>query len=353
MNTSTAPTQNNAPADCASRYLLRCDDDERRRWGERAVELGFPREQLRTRETIFDLLPWIPFVEKEMIEQGLVVLTPPVQEPEKKTAQIIQLPLWPEPVRAVPNDILRSALFAAIQGKTRRFLNKETIACVDGVTIQYYGQQLDQSDLDVWEQAVHMARGAPLGNVVRFRANTFLKNIVRHNGKSQYEWLDDAITRLVGCAVIIKSGSRAFTGSLLSSCIRDEKTGIYELTLDPKTIKLYTTNNWTGIEWEQRQTLIGKPLALWLHGYYSSHAAPFGVKVDTLRELCGSNDKTLRSYRQKLRRALDDLKVCGAIAAWQIDPTTDLVNVDRGAAITDSQRRHLTKPKRQPRKPKN
>jgi hypothetical protein len=32
-----------------------------------------------------------------------------------QSGKVIQLPLWPEPVRGAPNDILRSALFAAIQ----------------------------------------------------------------------------------------------------------------------------------------------------------------------------------------------------------------------------------------------
>jgi hypothetical protein len=37
----------------------------------------------------------------------------------RPTAKLYQLPLWPEPVRGAPNSFLRSALFAAIQGKTR------------------------------------------------------------------------------------------------------------------------------------------------------------------------------------------------------------------------------------------
>lgn len=39
----------------------------------------------------------------------------------KRPAEVIKLPLWPEPKRGAPNDVLRSALFAAIQGKTRRY----------------------------------------------------------------------------------------------------------------------------------------------------------------------------------------------------------------------------------------
>lgn len=338
--------------DSACRYLVRASEEERNKWGERAIELGCPRSKIKISDRVYDLLPWYKYVEQEMLEQGLWEPPSPAPDKEKPTAKVIQLPLWPEPVRAVPNDVLRSALFAAIQGKTRRYLKKEVLASVEGVTVSFTGGQLDQSDLDVWEQAVHLARTDPLGNKCYFRGNAFLKSIGRGNGKSQYEWLNDAINRLVACAVEIRNGSRVFTGSLLSSCCRDEKTGVYELTLDPKTVKLYTVNNWSSVEWEQRQALMGKPLALWLHGFYSSHAKPLPYKVETLRKLSGGNTKELKEFRKLLRVALEEIKKAEAIAAWSIDSATDLVTVDRGAAITDSQRRHLTPTPRR-RKPKS
>ncbi len=76
---------------------------------------------------------------------------------------VYQLPLWPEPVRGTPNAFLRSALFPAIQGKTRQALKRSVIASQKDITIRYTGFQLDQSDMDVWEQSVHLARQHPLG----------------------------------------------------------------------------------------------------------------------------------------------------------------------------------------------
>jgi hypothetical protein len=69
----------------------------------------------------------------------------------KRSAEVIKLSLWPEPICGAPNDVLRSALFAAIQGKTRRYLDRELLAVHDGVKIKFTGKQLDQADLDVWE----------------------------------------------------------------------------------------------------------------------------------------------------------------------------------------------------------
>ena len=77
---------------------------------------------------------------------------------KSQTAATVRLPLWPEPARGVPNSVLRGALFAAIQSKDRQYLKGELLAVQQGIEIRFTGMQLDQSDLDVWEQALHLAR---------------------------------------------------------------------------------------------------------------------------------------------------------------------------------------------------
>jgi TrfA protein len=266
------------------------------------------------------------------------------QNAPKQSAAVIQLPLWPEPTRGTPNSFLRGALFAAIQGKTRQYLKRQILASQKGSTIRFTGMQLDQSDLDVWEQAAALAQPHPLGNVCHFHINAFLRDLGRNTGKSDHEWLKDAFARLMTAGVEITEGRYTYGGAMLEFR-RDEVAGVYIVRLNPTILNLYKAG-WTAIDWDIRRKLRRKPLALWLHGYYSSHAKPLPVQVDTLRSLSGSKDKTLFSYRQKLRRALDELKAIGAIASWQIE-AADLVTVDRGNAITASQRRHLTrKPKK-------
>jgi hypothetical protein len=50
-----------------------------------------------------------------------------------------QLPLWPDLCRGVPNDVLRSALFAVSARGDRRSMKREPIAVVDGIEIRYRG----------------------------------------------------------------------------------------------------------------------------------------------------------------------------------------------------------------------
>jgi len=326
-------------------YLMRTSEAERKRWGARAVELGFPEGQLYTDPRIDALMPWRNVVAEEMRQEGL--WAPVGQALVAQVVEATHLPVCPATVRAVPNSILRSALFAAIQGKTRRHLNKEVISSVDGVVIKFKGDQLDQADMDVWEQAVHLTKLQDIDSVCHFRAHDFLKQIGRGTGSGQYEWLHESIDRLISGLVEIRRGEVVFTGGLIRECVRNDTTGDYAMTLGRNMLALYSKNDWTGIEWEHRQSLLRKPLAQWLHNYYASHAKPYPIKVETLRNLCGSDNKILRSFRGHLRKALDDLKGCGAISSWQIDQKSDLLTVDRGAAITESQARHLTKIQKQ------
>ena len=271
----------------------------------------------------------------------------PAPLPPRQSAQVIQLPLWPEPTRGTPNSFLRSALFAAIQGKTRRALKSELLGAQKGYSVKFTGWQLDQSDLDVWEHAVHLSRRHPLGNECTFKANAFLNAIGRSNGKKDYVWLHESITRLVACAVEIRCGSKVFVGSLLHTCVRDEETGLYKLKLDNDTIKLYGAADWTNLEWQQREALKGKPLALWLHGYYASHAEAYPVKVETLMELSGSTNKEKRDFKRKLKAAFSDLE---AIAGIKATFDGDLVAVEKKPSL--AQAKHLsTKTRRRKKQP--
>src|SRR5690349_8716142 len=90
-------------------------------------------------------------------------------------SNVVKLPLWPDAVRAVPNGFLRSALFGAIAKGRRRYINGEDLAAIDGVTIRYKGERLDQGDLDVWQSVLHTVRLQELGSQCRLTSYALLK----------------------------------------------------------------------------------------------------------------------------------------------------------------------------------
>jgi len=98
---------------------------------------------------------------------------------ERALSTPAKLPIWPEAVRGVPNGILRSALFGAVKRGKRRYMERESIAAVDGIDLIYTGPRLDQADLDVLEGALHLARLITLGNRIEFTEKSFLKLIGR------------------------------------------------------------------------------------------------------------------------------------------------------------------------------
>lgn len=248
---------------------------------------------------------------------------------ERERAAVYQLPLWPEPKRGTPNSFLRSALFAAIQGKDRQYLESHTLASLDGIAVRYTGKQLDQSDLDVWEQAAHLARLHPLGHTCHFSAHSFLKAIGRNTGKSDHEWLHKAFMRLTACAVEITHEGKTYFGPLIKSGLKDEATREYLLELNRELIRLFGENQWTAIDWAQRQQLTRQPLAAWLHAFLSTHRQPLRMKVQTYAEKSGSRNVQPASFKRQLMKALERLKEIGFLEWYEIEG--DLVNVRRAS----------------------
>ena len=261
---------------------------------------------------------------------------PATQEP-RGPAKVIQLPLWPEAKRGAPNAVLRGALFAAVQGKGRIALDRELLAAQDGITIRYTGWQLTQSDLDVWEQTLHLARTQALGTKCYFTARGFLKALTRQASGQNLEWLKSSFARLAGAVVEISDGRRTYFGTLIERGVRDKETGRYVVEINPDLAAFYGRSQWTQIDWEQRQLLRSKPLALWLHGFYATHAAPHALTVEYLHKLSGSQTKRLRKFKENLTQALRDLEAIGAIEAFEI--VGDLVYVR--TVPSKSQQKHL------------
>lgn len=244
----------------------------------------------------------------------------------KETKQ--QLPLWPEAVRAVPNAVLRGALFSVSQER-ETFAKRTLIASVEGIEIRYLGTRFNQLDLDLWEMLMHLARLQPLSSEVRFTAHAMLKALGRGTGGKDHEELKEQMARLAsGLAEITWTKERkSFGGTLISSYFRDEDTGMYVVKFNRDFGKLYATGH-TSIDWEERQSLGKNNLAKWLHGFYSSHEQPYPYKVETLQRLCGSHSPR-KEFRRLLRAALLKLVELGTLTSWNIDAKTDLTSVTK------------------------
>jgi hypothetical protein len=305
------------------------DEKPKSRSGESAVQIcerlharAAERERIKRAED-----------EAKAIAQGKALQT---------TAKIIRLPIWPDCSRGVPNGVLRSALFGAIKRGPRKHINREFMNTLEGYEIRYTGARLDQSDLDVWETLLDLSKQALENqNHVYTTERALLQKMGRAYGKSGREWLKSATARLSATNVEFTHTTSNYGGSLVDEFYRDDATGRYVIVLNPKLQAMFARDDWTQVDWEQRQRLKGQPLAQWLHGFYSTHADPYPIKVKTLHRLSGSENIELCSFRQKLR---ENLKELDSVTGWQ-SSIDKLDNVHVKKTPTPSQTRHLNKKK--------
>jgi hypothetical protein len=278
-----------------------------------------------------------------MMEKAVSGSAKPIQELHKRTLEfmerdrkkeeerletgVIYLPTCREDRRCSPNSFLRSALFAAIQSKDRVYLEKAELFSQQGTSVTYTGKQLNQEDLTVWLALVDLMKKDPLGTECSFTAHSILKYIGLEIGGSGYERLENSILRMTACAVVIKTGTHTYGGSLIHDFAIDERTKLYKLTLNRHLIKLFGDNDWTAINWEQRKQLRHKPLCQKLHDYYSSHEQPLPVSIGFLSDITGSVNKQKAGFKAKVKTALEELVKIGFLREYSIEG--DIVKVER------------------------
>lgn len=255
------------------------------------------------------------------------------------TVSQVQLPIWPEEMRGLPNSFARSALFcvANCRAGERANLKRQQIAAVNGVTITYTGEQLRQDDEDVFLQILHIARHHELGTEVRFTAYAMISELGWTKNSQSYRRLIDCLDRLkassLSVTVELPNGSRKnYTGSLVRSFRWREEANQapmreWEILLEKEIISLYGPTDYSRLEWRTRLQL--PPLAKWLHSFYHTHREPIPLPVTKIHEWTGSEIKEVRKFRYKLKQALELLVERGFFISANIDPRTDYVHVER------------------------
>ena len=248
------------------------------------------------------------------------------------SGEVVQLPIWPEPTRGLPNTIARSALFTVrYRNSRRRHLKGHVVAALSGITITYTGEELRQDDETVMLQLLHLARLQPLGEPVTFTPYSFLRSIRwPTSGRNHYDRLAACIDRLNATGINVASRTIRYGGSLVRKfSYMDDETGErlpqWTVWLEPEIIRLFGADDYSRLHWEQRLQL-KKPVSQWLHSFYAGHREPHALKVTTIMQLCGSSTRSVSSFRGALRRALDDLVRVGFLVEWRIDDD-DLVHV--------------------------
>jgi hypothetical protein len=232
---------------------------------------------------------------------------------------LARLPGWPDQVRGIPNDVLRSALFNARNRKQpRRYFRNELVGTMDAsIEIRHTGEELRQSDETYLLQLLHLARGRPIGSPVEFTPYGFIKETRLARSKQNRGHVDrllESLRRMQATAFSIHSKriGRGVSVSMIPQFQwQDERTGErlrrWRVVLAPELVEVFGGDHFTHVHWQQRLRL-PTGIATWLHGYFSSHQVPYAVKVSSLQRACGCDTDEPRKFRQLVRMALIQLE---------------------------------------------
>jgi len=256
----------------------------------------------------------------------------------RKDTAVVQLPLWGDEIRCMPNEILRSALFnAKNRNQPRRYFENEEIAVIGrSARITYTGKELRQSDESVWLQLIHLARQVPLGHPIEFTAYSMVQSLLLATSKPNPQHvvrLLDSLRRMQASSLSVYS-KRLRRGISLSMIPKfewqDEATGSrlpkWRAWVAPEMVELFGDVHFTHLQWAQRLAL-PSGLATWMHGYLASHRDPLPIKLSTLYKGAGCTTETPRKFKQLMATALGELKQIEFLSSFEI--RGELVHVTR------------------------
>jgi hypothetical protein len=242
------------------------------------------------------------------------------------------LPEWPEAQRAIPNEILRSALFnCRNRNQPRQFMKDAEIAVIGDGLIIYRGEELRQDDELVWLHLVHLLKKCPLGECVEFTPYSFIKALGWPVKGQSYVRLRVCLSRMQATAIRIQSKRLGcFISVSLIQMFRSrddqmENLSRWQVWLCNEMLLLFDEEFLTRVNWEIRKSL-PDGIASKLFGYWASHREPFPVKISTLMRLCGA-EMSAKHFREKLKISLNLLKEAGFLETWKLQD--DVLTVKR------------------------
>lgn len=256
----------------------------------------------------------------------------PAAVPERQYVDV-QLPLWPQEVRALPNESCRAALFTVRRATKRRTYTDEDIFIVGEGRITYTGIELRaENDELIWLQLLHYARELPLGRWIEFTPYQLCQDIGWTPSGPNYKLLRECLLRLKATALTIES--TRLEGGLALSLIgdflwRDEKGKPrvrYAVQVPTEIRTWFGDSNFTRLHWEIYRSL--PPVARRVYDYAASHKDPYALRVETVYELCGSDADSVANFRKVLRRAVKSLNESGLLSSVQLT-RTGLVQFER------------------------
>lgn len=255
---------------------------------------------------------------------------------ERKAAETPRqmfLPGMDEFMRAMPNHIARSSLFAPVARGRKKLHDGSILQSRGDAEIRFSGKQLDEAQADVWMQAMKDAQGQPLGTPVVINRRAFLQAIGRADSGQNYKWLHRTMQDLAFAMLVIEvtkadgkpklSIGRTRALHLIAGFDYDEDSEEYTLTIDPRWHAMYGNREFALIDWEKRREFgRGQDMAKTLQRLVATSSNP--VQRYALDWLKGKMEYSspMRKFRGALTGACTELERLEIITAHKIEDST-------------------------------
>lgn len=242
------------------------------------------------------------------------------------------LPGLSEISRAMPNHIARSSLFAPVARGRKKMHKEMVLASRKDAVLTFWGEQLDETQADVWMQVMHEAIKAPLGDAVPINRARLLKAIDRDTGNYEYKWLHRTMKALNFAMLIVevtKEGrpkleiGRTEPFRLIDKFIYDPELESYIIRIDPIWRFLYRNREYALIDWKKRLRIRkGQDMAKALQRLVAtSNESVQRFQLAWLKDHF-QYFSPLRKFRISLAAAMQELERVEVIAAGRIELST-------------------------------
>lgn len=244
---------------------------------------------------------------------------------------------WAKGCRCLPNELCRYQIFSVGTSKARQSWDiDEPLEVVrqDGSSTElelfYAGKELRQDDLDVYLELLHNARTKDLLKPMTFNRADFMSELGYKQTSFYYKKLLDCMRRLSAAnieGVITRTNGedtlvQRFNFNLVDSFQYKEQNGnmarewVYRLPIE--IMAFFLGNGFSRVDVKRRRALGNNQIAKWLQMYFATHRInnKYAIKVEAVRELCGSSSQQMFKFRQQLNKAFKLLKSLGIADAY-------------------------------------
>jgi hypothetical protein len=221
---------------------------------------------------------------------------------------------WDDDLRVIPNDWARSAVFTVRnKGVKRRAYDNELVYHYNKeVEIHYTGIELRADDDElVWQQILEYAKHSVIGVHVYFTLYQLLTDLGWPINGFYYKRALACINRLKATSFQISSPrhSRIKGLSLIKEfeIVTDaNKRSVCQIELSTHLVVLFANDHYSKVVWERYRAL--SPTARRLFDWIVTHKAPYPLKLETFRLICGSESTRPKKWAEQTREACKELE---------------------------------------------